>query len=303
MATNTRSYIHPDAKNTVLPHLIEHFPSALNQEYTINNPPSPESIVVTSFPPSGLPSALEPWAVGVTDFTRPQEAEFWFWSSVETQILAGNDNRDKERRFREAYPLLESIIALITTLYPEKEILAIASLHTSFFPFLPKVMLQRVSKVYTKLIFSLDTLPPPTASSATYEEKYQFRKLEDSDLEEVVATSEVYRTVRTLRKMSSTGAYLRQPGSDIRAHAWCFISREGSVSTLFVRPELRGEGLGKMVMRKELEKAFTMRQFVSADVAEDNEASMGVCRSLGAQKLCDAIWIDIYLRGFTRLQE
>ena len=65
-----------------------------------------------------------------------------------------------------------------------------------------------------------------------------------------------------------------------------------------MRGELRGKGLAKLVVRKELEKAFEIRGFVCADVEEINVGSVGVCQSLGAWRLCKAIWVDIDLESF-----
>jgi hypothetical protein len=54
------------------------------------------------------------------------------------------------------------------------------------------------------------------------------------DLNDVIQTSTVLRSEATLAKTSSTGAYLAS-SEDRRAQAWCFISREGAVSSVYVR--------------------------------------------------------------------
>ena len=75
------------------------------------------------------------------------------------------------------------------------------------------------------------------------------------DLNDVVETSTVVRIKASLAAASSTGAYLAS-SEDRRAQVWCFKSREGAISSVYVRPEVRGMGLGKETMRKGLEKGF-----------------------------------------------
>ena len=283
-------HVHSEPKSTVLPYLNgDYLPTALNQQFTIIKPPAESSLVIASFAPPDDPPVDKPWAVGVTDFTRKGEAEFWFWSSIEA-----SDDIDNPERLEEAYALLRSMIALIAENVKDKKTLAIGSLHPSFHQFIPKHSLRRTSHAYTKFVFTPNGLPKKVES-----EIYDLRDVSDADLEQVVTTSTISRTVDTLRQSSSTGAYLRNPTTlDTGAHAWCFTAREGTISSLFVRGELRGKGPAKLVMRKELEKAFEVRGFVCADVEETNVSSVGVCQSLGASRLCKAIWVDIDLESF-----
>jgi hypothetical protein len=58
-------------------------------------------------------------------------------------------------------------------------------------------------------------------------------------LDEVVQTSTVPRNKATLARAPITGAYLRS-SEERRAQAWCFISRQGDISSVYVRPEARG---------------------------------------------------------------
>ena len=102
------------------------------------------------------------------------------------------------------------------------------------------------------------------------------------DLDDVVETSTVVRIKASLAAALSTGAYLAS-FEDRRVQAWCFISREGAISSVYVRPEVRGIDLGKETMRKELEKGFVrvFRECIVAHVSPTNTASLRLCQSLG----------------------
>lgn len=313
-ATVPRIYIHPDARDTVLPHLLPHLPWSLNQEYLIVHPASSSSLVLASFAPTTAPPDSEPWSVAILDLSRPGEVELWFWSSVEFEPSHPEPNDVDpslgNARFAEAYRLLHSTLSFIAHLYPSKQILSVGSLNIHYLPHIPPDVLQRLTEPYVKLLFTRDTVAPVTKA---HEARYIWRTLAEEDLDEVVSTSAVKRVVATLAKLSNTGAYPRSSPTAKGPDAWCFTTIEGSIGTLYVRPEVRRTGLGKAVMRVELMKIFDgvgadecdgterwKRDYVSVDIAEDNIASMGVCKGLGAKcwRGWTCVWLGIYLDKF-----
>ncbi|KAA1472836.1 hypothetical protein DENSPDRAFT_839210 [Dentipellis sp. KUC8613] len=296
-----QTYVHPEGRTTVLPHLLEYLPHSLNQENLINIPPSSSTTVLVSYPPSLPAPSSHPWAVGILDLSRPNETEFFFWCSEEKVHILDENEQAQAERFREAYGLLDSMISFIAETYPDKVSLFLGSLHASFVQFFPPDRIHRLSEPWAKLIFTPETLPPVTPASESLAARYIFEKIHDPDLDDVIATSTVQRQKPTLARLSSTGAY--PTGSPTNAaRAWCFTAVEGSVSTLYVRPEERGRGLGKIVMRQELEKGFKKRRFVSADVSLTNKQSAGVSASLGARKMWETVWMEVCLEGFRREQ-
>jgi ribosomal protein S18 acetylase RimI-like enzyme len=136
--------------------------------------------------------------------------------------------------------------------HPEKETLMIGSLHSSIASYTPISSRTRCYRsTWTRLAFSQDFLPPPSSYSQDIESKYVFKRMGMEDLDEVVQTSTVPRNKATLARAPNTGAYLRS-SEERRAQAWCFISRQGDISSVYVRPEARGMGLGKETARKDL---------------------------------------------------
>ncbi|KAI0256219.1 hypothetical protein BJV78DRAFT_1273118 [Lactifluus subvellereus] len=279
-------YIHPDATSSVLPHLKARLPDAATQLYVVEVPPAPASTVLATFPPSESPPEPLVWSIGVIGIIDSPvlDTEFWFWSSAEEASTTSED-ADKEERFRTAYTQFVQMLKLIGRVYPEKGTLVVGSLHT------------RIAPLLAKFTFSEGSLPPQDSRAQSIGSKYFFGSMAVEELDEVVQTSLAPRTKTTLAAASNTGAYLVS-SEEKRAQAWCFISREGAISSVYVRPEARGIGLGKETMRKELEKEFVYQKFVIAYVATFNTASMRLCQSLGGRRVWEVVWVGIQLSQF-----
>ena len=288
-------YIHPDANSSVAPHLTAHLPYATTELYVIQVPPAPDSTVFATFPPTEYPPKSGDWSVGVLGITGTPQTEFWFWSSAEGAPAINVD--EDEEHFRSAYAQFERMLKLVSKIHPKKETLRVGSLHPGIASQLPQTIPREVQRVLVlnDLVFSNDFLPPPDSRTQVVESKYIFKEVAVEDLDDVVETSTVMRVKASLAAASSTGAYLAS-SEDMRAQAWCFISREGAISSVYVRPEARGIGLGKETTRKELEKGFVSQKFIKAHVSPTNTASLGLCQSLGARRTSsDVIWVTVLL--------
>ena len=285
-------YIHPDPTTSLIPHLKVHLPHASMELYVIQVPPASDSTVFATFPPHESPPKSKDWAAGVLGITGLPETDFWFWSSTEeTPTIDVN-----EERFRSAYTQFERMLKLICHLYPEKETLLVGSLHSRIASHIP-ISRGQLSPVWNALVFSKDHLPPPDYRAQALGSKYTFRSMGDDDLNDVIQTSTIVRNKTTLAACPSTGAYLAS-SEDRCAQAWCFISREGAISSVYVRPEARGIGLGKETVRKELEKAFVYQKYVMVHVLSTNTVSLKLCQSLGAQTAWDVFWVRVRLSQF-----
>jgi GNAT superfamily N-acetyltransferase len=288
-------YIHPDPTTSLIPHLKVHLPHASTELYVIQVPPAPDSTVFATFPPHEYPLKSKDWAVGVLGITGLPETDFWFWSSTE-ETPAINVVEDGEECFRSAYTQFERMLKLVCHLYPKKETLLVGSLHSRIASHIP-ISRGQLSPVWNTLVFSKDHLPPPDYRAQAIGSKYIFRSMADDDLNDVIQTSTIARNKTTLATCPSTGAYLAS-SEDRCAQAWCFVSREGAISSVYVRPEARGIGLGRETMRKELEKAFVRQKYVMVHVSSANTASLKLCQSLGAQRAWDVFWVRVQLSQF-----
>ena len=288
-------YIHPDANSSVAPHLKAHLPYSSTELYVVQVPPAPDSTVFATFPPTESPSKSGDWSVGVLGITGTPQTEFWFWSSAEGAPTI-NVDEDGEDHFQSAYAQFERMLKLISKMHPKKETLRVGSLHHRIAYHIPQTIPREVQRiaVFNNLVFSKDSLPPPDSRTQVIGLKYIFKEVAVEDLDDVVETSTVVRIKASLAATSSTGAYLAS-SEDRRAQAWSFISREGAISSVYVRPEVRRMGLGKETMKKELEKGFVFRKFIIAHVFPTNTTSLGLCQSLGARRTSDVIWITVLL--------
>ena len=288
-------YIHPDANSSVAPHLKAHLPYASTELYVVQVPPAPDSTVFATFPPTFPPPKSEDWSVGVLGITGKAQTEFWFWSSAEGAPTI-NVDEDGEAHFRSAYAQFERMLKLISKMCPKKETLRVGSLHPRIASHIPQTIPREVRRILVldDLVFSKDSLPSPDSRTQVIGPKYIFKEVAVEDLDDVVETSTVVRVKASLAAASSTGAYLSS-SEDRRAQAWCFISREGAISSVYVRPEARGMGLGKETMKKELEKGFVFQKFIRAHISPTNTASLGLCQSLGARRASQVIWITVLL--------
>jgi ribosomal protein S18 acetylase RimI-like enzyme len=287
-------YTHLDATSSILPHLKAHLPHSSTELYVVGVPPAPNSTVLATFPPTKSPPESSAWAVGVLGIADALETEFLFWSSVEAAPPIDRD--DDEEHFRTAYAQFQQMLKFISRKHPEKETLMVGSLHSSIASYIPTSSIYHLSP-WTKLAFNKDFLPPPSSCSQDLESKYIFRRMEIEELDEVIQTSAVPRAKASLARAPNIGAYLRS-SEEGRAQAWCFISREGDISSVYVRPEARGMGLGKEVVRKGLEKEFVHRNFVVAHVSSTNTASLRMCQSLGARRVFDIAWVTIMMNQY-----
>ena len=177
------------------------------------------------------------------------------------------------------------------------------------------------------------TAPPSTSApedlgSAGLPSGLYWSAMLPRDLSAVRNRTHMRRRERTLRLLPSIcvrrhPGFVRQPRSSITSAssdavgtkrgqvvvgaddpiAWAFLGVDGSLSSLHVEVEFRGLGLAKAVAGKlfveGMEAGYGTERsdrWVHSDVAENNEASVGVMRALGGRKGSEVSWMMVDLR-------
>jgi RimJ/RimL family protein N-acetyltransferase len=159
--------------------------------------------------------------------------------------------------------------------------------------------------MYRKFLF-----PPSTSDElADQESKQQVHKdyilgaLRDEELQAVLDASPIPRTFNTLKGMVSVGAYRSDDTSKHSCFAWGFLSKDGSISSLFVEESHRGQGLAVLIARELLRQQastyggattrFGGKWWGHADVDERNEPSRRVMEKLGGKIWWGIQWVEI----------
>ncbi|VDC00071.1 unnamed protein product [Peniophora sp. CBMAI 1063] len=291
-------FVHPDPQATVLPYLRQHLPSAVTQEYLTRNARAPY-VVLASYAPSEYPPSDDIWSTAVLNPTCRNETGFWFWSSIEPPLQGKTQTELDTLRsplavqYKTAQLHLDAMLEHVAASYPEMNSLIVGNLHSVFTAFMKeRRSTTRVSENWAKMIFTPESVP--ALSTMLPESEYRFGQIEERHLDEVLSMSSVARGRATVLASPNTAIFSRSTDEPL---AWCFTSREGSVSTLYVRPEVRGRGLGKAAMRAELVRAFEKdgRPFGSVEVSLKNEASLRLNGSMGAKKSWEVIWATVDL--------
>jgi GNAT superfamily N-acetyltransferase len=296
--TSIGVYVHPNVRETVLPFLLERLPSATSQAFVTAAAASrgPHAFVLATYPPSSPPPDTAPWSTTTVDPAFPGESGMYFWSSVEEGLQAGAGD---DPATSAAGAQLLATLACVARMRPDLDVLHISSLHAAIAPHIPATATTETRHM-SKFVFARDALPPaqPCALAA----EHTLGAVREEVFDDVLRGLTVPRSRAFLRSFPSATAVYNV--ADGRANAWCFTSRQGSIGTLYVRPELRGNGLGRATFRKELERNFYDggRAYVVAEVAAENGASVKLCEALGAKKMWEVAWVGVKLQAFRSVE-
>ena len=141
---------------------------------------------------------------------------------------------------------------------------------------------------------------------------FVYGKVNPQDYWLVKSRTQIPRQDRTLEKLPSLAVYPQHDMSTTPAPiAWTFLGLDASLTTLHVEPEYRGLGLakslGSKLMKDDMQVywkhnpesidggdgSYTKDTYGHADVAVDNDASQGVCKSLGGKCHFLVYWIRV----------
>jgi hypothetical protein len=77
--------------------------------------------------------------------------------------------------------------------------------------------------------------------------------------------------------------------------AWVFRGLDGSLTSLHVEEEWRGKRLAKLLGAKMLKASLGEEGIAHADVAQENDPSHRVCKSIGGESFSTVYWLRIDL--------
>ena len=155
----------------------------------------------------------------------------------------------------------------------------------------------RDDKGYLKYIISsrgsdVDT----TDVEITLPDSLVFQRMSDQHLQTIIDRTVIPRTLETVRQLVNIGIFEGQ-----KPVAWGLLGKDGSVSSLHVEEEWRGQGLAGLVARKLIEEQWKLFEdlgiggLASADVSEENLASRRVLEKLGGKVMWVVAWVALEL--------
>lgn len=308
MMSAVQFYRH-DNPSAILQFLKSHLPTAVPLYHRIQSPqntPERHPLLLASFPPDPIIEDLNsPVTICFSDRSRHSESNTWIFST-----LCLHANRPEELSQESHQLLIEHLRQLLSTIrnvgdsytntktkpfnYPFSPILKVAFLHQ----LLTTVVLQDVGiseptycNHWDQLIFSTPEVKRATESLQLLE-GYELATVPADQIDLVLSTSKIKRQPGTYLALPNAAVLVCSPQrTEKRLVAWAYLSIDKSLGTLYVLPEHRGKGLAKMAAAKVLRDLCdgvagpenAQCDWCFAEVASDNAASQGVCRSLGAR--------------------
>ena len=160
-----------------------------------------------------------------------------------------------------------------------------------------------------KWVFDLLAPPPVSDSSEAGKHRLLPQRMWWGEIQRrhyplVRSRTAIPRQDRTLVMLPSVAIYPDDPERDVGLDpiAWAFLGVDDSVTTLHVQPEYRGRGLAKAVMKRLWDDASKKsgettsertERWAHADVLVGNDASNGLCKSLGGKLAYVDYWVRI----------
>ncbi|KAF2186818.1 hypothetical protein K469DRAFT_705334 [Zopfia rhizophila CBS 207.26] len=334
-------YKHPAIAPLLQQALKQSLPYSINLVYrTQHSNRTPDAHILATFPLDELlPNC---WAAAYFDRSMRPETELWVFASGEIPGHSPSPPQNNSSFCPTCKSAVHSILQYISTLpvpplHPENQpSLEIAKEHKKQHPetgssirypisqgsylrhlLLPAVV--TVGAVYheianicmgaglvreefpgleaelNKFLFKVSDLP----KTKELPEGLQWGEMRKKDIQIVQARTPIPRATRTLLSLKSVRVYEEKTDRPV---AWAFLGLDGSLTTLHVEAEYRGQGIAKSVAAKLFREHapglvvdMEGNAWSHADVYVGNVQSEAVCRSLGGKPLWKIFWVRIDL--------
>jgi ribosomal protein S18 acetylase RimI-like enzyme len=148
-------------------------------------------------------------------------------------------------------------------------------------------------------LFRIDDLPKPRPLP----KNLKFRSVEPQDFPLVISRTQIPRQEKTLAVLPSLAIYPTASPHEPRPSpiAWAFVGLDGSLTSLHVEEEYRGQGLAKELTARLLREKMCsfwepeVEKLAHGYVISGNKASEGMCRSLGGRSDWETYWLRVDL--------
>lgn len=231
------------------------------------------------------------FAVAYVEFSGGPDAQMFMYSSLEHA-----DKQDGSEHEMHIANVVRELIRLRKE-YGGKLVygnsVLLGSLHSKVRKILVKSgrVTPRPSGDYDKWLFRMESVPEPQQTP----EGMQWGKASLEDCRLVASRTDIPRPPESLVKLPGLMLKLVD-GTPV---CWAFIALDGSLISLHCEAGYRRRGFAKMLAAKLLRQAFdgysdgrfTGSEWLSADVAPDNEGSRAICRSLNAVPRWSVSWV------------
>lgn len=181
---------------------------------------------------------------------------------------------------------------------PDPNIMLWGAIHETTVPHLQALsLLASPTEPNWTFLFPLSSLPEPSPLPADL----RWGRLEPRHFPLVRSRTEIPRQDFTLARLPNLGIFPAQP-ADAAPVAWAFVGLDGSLTTLHTEASHRRMGLGKLLsarlFREEMGRFWEdgLERLAHGNVMVGNEASAGMCRSLGGRRVAEVYWVRINLK-------
>ncbi|KAF8859598.1 hypothetical protein BDZ45DRAFT_714006 [Acephala macrosclerotiorum] len=297
-----------DALQVFPPILHPHLPYSnplYNRMKAPHNVPSRHCLFAATFP-SGTTTIPEIYTIVFADRSRHQESQIWTFNSLNatTEPMSASEKSTLITHVEATIHFVKEISIPEAPGWPFSPILKFACQHEHWTSTLQEIGKARDAvprqthwNEWLMKTSTISSLPP---ARKTLPEGYTVTRVPDDQLDVVTSTSSIPRQPSTYKMLPSVGVM----DTDGKLAAWAYVGIDGSIATLYVLPEFRGQGLSSIIAR-ELLARLERGEFadlgydgksgwVHADVYDGNAGSEAVMKGLGGTIgwKSSYIWID-----------
>lgn len=280
-----------------------------------SNPSTSSHWINTWLQDQTSPSSSNPWLASFIDLSHAGQTQVWIFASWEPTSSTNSSSTTPTQKalittlFRHIktshLPLQPSIAPaewlslqadgkMVSTPYRRGKVI-FGTIHSVLHQYFPSAAITRTDPGYLKYIFPALSPGGGERGMPGLPKNLYFAPPTLSDLETVYARTHIPRTLATLRSLPGLAIY--DDAKQRSAIGWVFQGKDGSLSSLHVEEEYRGQGLAVALVQGLFAKYGAVAGRGHADVSEMNTASRAVMKRAGGKEEWRVAWIEADLEG------